>query len=295
MNKKLLLTLFILGLLLSCADKSSQVSGVEGSNILVDSQFIIDAGDDITIVDYGRKLTDYENGHIPNSTFIETSVVWKTVDGINGMLPDPETVALDLEDAGISTEKSVVIYDSGNTLWASRLFWALEYLGHKKVYVLNGGYEEWKKSNTVSTDFLIPERGLFKVDVQQNLIVSKDWVLKNYNKKNITVVDARSLNEYNGLDIRSERGGHIPESINIDWSNNINSNGYFKSESELNVIYESLLNSQENVAVGLCQTGVRGANTYLALRVMGHENPSVYDGSWEEWGNDLNTPISEGV
>ena len=40
-----------------------------------------------------------------------------------------------------------------------------------------------------------------------------------------------------------------------------------------------------------CQGGVRAAHTAWVLALLGNERVSVYDGSWEEWGNDPDVPI----
>ncbi|MDO8672179.1 MAG: rhodanese-like domain-containing protein, partial [Dehalococcoidia bacterium] len=41
------------------------------------------------------------------------------------------------------------------------------------------------------------------------------------------------------------------------------------------------------------QTGQRSAVTYLTLRLLGYEKVRNYDGSWQEWGNETDTPIEK--
>jgi len=49
-----------------------------------------------------------------------------------------------LSDAGISNDKTVVVYsDAKGITSASVGFWVLELLGHKDVRFLNGGIEAW--------------------------------------------------------------------------------------------------------------------------------------------------------
>jgi len=36
---------------------------------------------------------------------------------------------------------------------------------------------------------------------------------------------------------------------------------------------------------------VRAAFTNLVLAALGHPDVRTYDGSWEEWGNDLEVPV----
>ena len=47
-----------------------------------------------------------------------------------------------MEGLGIGDGTRVVAYDSNGSLWAARLWWVLNYYGHGKVTVLNGGLEE---------------------------------------------------------------------------------------------------------------------------------------------------------
>jgi thiosulfate/3-mercaptopyruvate sulfurtransferase len=40
-----------------------------------------------------------------------------------------------------------------------------------------------------------------------------------------------------------------------------------------------------------CGSGVSAAVLLLGLDALGHENSTLYDGSWSEWGSRTDTPI----
>ena len=44
---------------------------------------------------------------------------------------------------GVDADTTVVTYDDNNALVASRLWWVLNYYGHAKAKVLNGGWHRW--------------------------------------------------------------------------------------------------------------------------------------------------------
>ena len=261
-------------------------------DILVDPAWVEQNADRIVVLDYARSSADFAAGHIPGAAYVSRNVAWDTVDGIDGMLPPSELVAADLQDAGVSNETPVVIYDAGNGLWASRLFWALEYLGHSQVHVLDGGLAAWQSAGlALSTEITPPARGDFSPNVRPDLIADKAYLLEHLGNDALTVLDTRSPDEYAGSDVRSARGGHIPTSVNIEWTNNLAGNGGFKTFAELSGLYEEAIAGRTGAAVTLCQTGVRGAHTYVVLRVLGYDEVRVYDGSWAEWGNDPATPV----
>ena len=110
-----------------------------------------------------------------------------------------------------------------------------------------------------------------------------------YNGK-IKIIDARTPEEFDGTVIRAARSGHIPTSENIDWSNNLTSDGKLKPNEDLLNLYN--LDSDQEI-ITYCQGAYRAANSFLALKKIGFSNVRVYLGSWGEWGNKTELPIEK--
>jgi thiosulfate/3-mercaptopyruvate sulfurtransferase len=116
-------------------------------------------------------------------------------------------------------------------------------------------------------------------------------VRRSLGKKNIVIVDARSREEYNGTEVRGARRGHIPTAVNIDWTYNIG-NDSFKSKHELATIYSKIPKSAQIITY--CQGGYRAANAFLVLKMLGYKRVKMYLGSWGEWANRFDLPVSKG-
>lgn len=98
-------------------------------DILVSPEWVAERHEEIVILDVGRELEEYEAGRVPGAVFVEGDVVI----GENAFLPDPELVAADLADAGVSRDTPVVVYDGGRSTLSSRLFWTLAILDVRTV------------------------------------------------------------------------------------------------------------------------------------------------------------------
>ena len=188
----------------------------------------------------------------------------------------------------------VVAYDDDSGHYAARLFWILEYLGHKKARILNGGLLKWiNEKRGLSTH---PHRINMKTFLPQPIpdkIATAEWILKHISDPEVVMLDVRRASEYTGIEIRAMRGGRIPGSVNIEWREAARDNQTFKSSKELSDMFGKSGACKDREIMIYCQLGVRAAHTYFTLRLLGYPKLRVYNGSWAEWGNDPELPVEK--
>ncbi len=193
-------------------------------------------------------------------------------------------------NAGIDKDSFVVAYDNGDFFWAARLYWVLEVLGHEKVALSKYAYGEYIKKNlpiSKETPKVVRKEFVPRVDNEQ--IETKLSTLLAIGKK--TIIDGRAKEHYEGKDSIAKRYGHIPTALNYACTNNfqVSQDGnHMKDFDELEKLYKDIPKDKEIVLY--CQGGAESALNYIVLKKLGYK-PSVYDGSWKEWGNDTNVPI----
>jgi thiosulfate/3-mercaptopyruvate sulfurtransferase len=246
----------------------------------------------IRIVDM-RSEGAYRKGHIPGAVHLG----WKALkDADNDMyVISPEKLPGLMGQLGIGNDTTVVGYDDQGGLGPARLWWVLDYYGHPKTKILNGGWNTWIKAKLpVTTEVPTPPATPFSVhmDAQKSCLVEE--LLVEMQRSNVVIIDARSPAEYSGFDVRSKRGGHIPGTVNIDWVHNVTNDDLktFKPAAELHRMYEAAGVTPDKEIIVHCQTGVRAAHTIFTLTLLGYNQLRNYDGSWQEWGNRPDLPIT---
>ena len=234
-----------------------------------------------------RSFQEYSQGHIANAVNLDLfSFHWidTSIDGISSF---NEQFTKIFSYAGVSEEKKVVFYDNVSGMLAARGVWLLEYFSHNNVSMLDGGITKWKNEGHPLD--IVPvsyKPANFSGKPDPKVLAGFEYVLDNLGK--ITILDARSKEEFDGKLVRAASGGHIPTSINIDYTENITNDGTLKNNEDLSKLYQM---PRDTEIVTYCQGAYRAANTFLALRKIGFTNVRVYLGSWGEWGNKLELPI----
>ena len=197
-----------------------------------------------------------------------------------------------IQAKGVNQDSTVVAYDDIAGMRSARLFWFLEFFGHDDVHLLNGGFNAWEAAGLpVSRDATVPKAGNFKMKPRPQRLATADEVHAKLADPSVVIVDTRSDAEYTGQLVRARRGGAIPGAVHLEWTNNLDSKGFFKSADELSAMYAQRNITPDKEVIPHCQGAYRSAHTYLALRLIGYPNVKNYLGSWGEWGNRTDLPI----
>ncbi|MBM4297052.1 MAG: sulfurtransferase [Deltaproteobacteria bacterium] len=239
-----------------------------------------------------RSAEEYAQGHIPGATHFDLfglSLVDTTEAPLKAFMFMIHHV---LELRGVSEAKEVVFYGANSDMRAARGVWFLEYYGHPNVKMLDGGMADWKAAGgPITADAAPPKGATFKITERRDVLATIDDVLQSLNKANVVILDTRSEGEHFGTTVRAARGGSIPGSIHIEWTDNLDADGKFKSNEQLKAMYDQAGITPDKEVVSYCQGGYRAAHSYIALRLLGFPRVRNYIGSWKEWGDRADLPL----
>lgn len=268
-------------------------AGYGNPQFLVDTDWLVSHLNDrdLRIIDMRNSPEEYAAGHIPGAVHLPVNQVRLALKESGFALPPDYEIEERLGQLGITKETMVVVYDDQGGFNASRLFFTLEYAGHKKVALLNGGITKWvAEKRALSNALQQVSKTVYQIHTETQRVAPASWIVANLGKPNLALVDSRSPAEFRGEDIRAKRGGHIPGAVNIEWTQNLTGDKTFKSADELLALYSQAGVTKDKTIVSYCQTMHRGAVTYFTLRLLGYPDVRGYDRSWSEWGNDPTLP-----
>lgn len=253
-------------------------------NIDNEKLVIVDCRFNLMDKDYG--IRSYEDGHIKKAIRIdlETQLSSEVKEfGGRHPLPTIDELKETFECIGISNDSIVVAYDDGDLAGPSRLWWILKYLGHKNVYILDGGIKAFKElDGEINTDTPKVVRGNFNILVNEDMRVDMNYVKGKLHKENVAIVDSRENIRYIGeFEPVDKKAGHIPGAINYFWMDILDKDTMkIKSKKDLSNHFEKL-NDYDEVIV-YCGSGITACPNSLALTEVGIKH-KVYPGSFSDW------------
>ena len=262
------------------------------STVLVTPEWLHAHRDDpaVRIVD-GRTTAKYAEGHIPGAALVDLFAQHTTDTSAEGVRTWIAAMEEAFSAAGIADGQTVVFYEETSGNLAARGLWALTYLGHDDARLLDGGLNAWQAAGyPVTTEPSQVARTTFRARPRPEEVATYEDILARLGGPT-QLLDVRREGEYAGTEIRSRRGGRIPGAIHLDWVNNLDATGRFKSPAELEKQYADLGLARDREVITYCQGGYRSANTWLVLRMLGYPQVRNYLGSWGEWGSRDGLPI----
>lgn len=183
-----------------------------------------------------RPQAEYAQGHVPGAVTVDAKS-WQEQGKKAGGFHDAKAWGEKVGQLGIGRDTPVVVYGS-NLTDTARVWWTLKYLGVHDVAILNGGWQLWIKEKQ-PTDTALPKFTVVKFEpkFQADRLEEIDSLKKAVQSSRVTVVDARSADEFSGKDVRGKRGGHIPGAKNLEWKELLADDGRFKSPDKLRDLF----------------------------------------------------------
>ena len=265
------------------------------TDYFVSAEWLSETKDNVTVVDV-RIGPKYLLGHIDGAIHIDKTQFLKKREGVKSLVPDARELARLLDRYGIGKDTVVVAYAEHTNPYSARFVWMLRYHGHEKSYVLDGGYEKWageKRPVAILPTKVTAKKG-YRVTSSQDIRAGAGYIYTRLHNPSVVIWDTRRPGEYNGTEVRADRGGHIPGSVHLNWvdlQKDVDGIKVVKSEDEIRELLASKGIVPGNEIVAHCQTGIRSSYATLVLKGLGYENVKNYDGSWIEWANNTSLPI----
>lgn len=240
---------------------------------------------------------EYATSHIPGAVFFDQDSIIDEQSALPHALPEPHYFAQRVGELGISTDHLIIVYDALGMFTAPRVWWMFKTMGAENVFVLDGGFDNWKANGLpISSDQAAYPAAEFTPYFDKDAVANIDDVLAATSDDGTELLDARGEGRFTGNDAEPRAGmrsGHMPSAKNTPVFS-FSENGKLKPLNELKEIFESKSVDLNKKIITTCGSGVTAAVITLALNSIGKSDVQLYDGSWSEWGAREDTPVETG-
>ena len=244
--------------------------------------------------DLGQRL--YEDHHLPNAIFADVEKDMSDPEKISKKiygrhpLPAVENFINFLQVNGVNSDTHLVAYDDDGGVFAARFWWMLNWIGHHKISILNGGLKAWKNSgNHMENTKPVRRRGQIQKKPglvhQWKIAEISAWINSEKNKEVAVLLDARMPERFKGeVEPLDMKAGHITGALNRPYVDNLEENGHFKSPEKLRKEFLEVLNYINPASVvHMCGSGITACHNLVAMEIAQLVGSNLYVGSWSEW------------
>ena len=267
---------------------------VENTHRFAPNTLFVDCRHSLKDKNLGHHL--YEDHHLPNAIFANVEKDLSDPEKIKSQvfgrhpLPTLENFITFLQLNGVNSDTHLVAYDDDGGVFAARFWWMLNWIGHKKVSILNGGLKAWKKSgNPLEKIKVVRKVGNIKKQPsllhQWRIAEISAWINSGRNKEIATLIDARMPERFEGhVEPLDHKAGHIDGAFNRPYTANLENSGYFKAPEKLREEFLSIIGeTNPATVVHMCGSGITACHNLVAMEIAELVGSNLYVGSWSEW------------
>ncbi|OGT59097.1 MAG: hypothetical protein A3F14_02730 [Gammaproteobacteria bacterium RIFCSPHIGHO2_12_FULL_43_28] len=234
---------------------------------------------------------EFLQNHIAGSRFLDLSAFHDSESPLPNMLTRDEALISErLGELGITNEHKIIFYDRSEHHTSCRALWMLKVFGHHpgQLYLLDGSYASWEryggKIESGEAQKVTPKN--YSVNYEARFIRSLVQMKANLHHPTEQVIDMRHPVRFaGGLEPRAGvRKGHIPGSFSFPYFSLFEPNGHFKSLSKIQNQLEGIGVQLGYPVITTCGSGMSAAVLNFILDLLNHDQHSLYDGAWTEWG-----------
>ena len=241
----------------------------------------------------GAGLTLFRSEHIPTSLFcdpaMELSGIPGSAEGRNPLPPLP-ILAKAFRSWGLNTDREVIVYDQGRSLYASRAWWILRWAGIPNVRILDGGFRKWEEENHGHAGG--PGNFPHFCNVRPNPGQMPVATIEDVRAHEGILIDARDPGRFAGrhekLDLKA---GHIPGAINIPARSLLRDDYTMKTPEEIrDHLAAAGVTSGDGVIV-YSGSGNHSAQVLAAMEHAGLTGAAHYVSGWSQWSASPRNPV----
>jgi len=245
---------------------------------------------DVVVLHVADKRSDYIRGHIPGAHYIQSDQFVDEHVGAMSELPSVQQLKKVFEEAGVDDSSRVIIYTTAWFPLAARAYYTLDFLGHERTTLLDGGIEQWlNEKRPVSSEQPKFSPATFTPRVKPAVRAMLDEVKRAVESRDgkTAIVDARPASRYTA--------GHLAGASNVYWLDTLVSadSPVFRPVAELRRIYDQAGIKPGEKVITYCEVGLQASHGYFLAKYLGYD-AAMYDGSYYEWSEMQHLPVVKG-
>ena len=278
---------------ISEADPQPWLTGTRPAPLSLEQRWIVNAAEAKQLIEAGATLLDARKqrlamGRLQGAIAVNWVNFSPSESAKRGrLLDDDAQLTQQLQALGISAQTPVVVFANPPNGWGEdgRIVWMLRTLGHPQAVLVDGGFQALVEAKVPFQKGAIatPAPGDFVVHRESTWDIQKDDLRNQLGSDNLAIIDTREPREFGGKTPYGEqRGGHLPNAINLHFKAFFQDDGTLKSPPALITKLAEAGITPDTPVVVYCTGGVRSGWLAAVLVTLGYPVRN-YAGSMWEW------------